>query len=147
MRVFQALWGHFSFFFGKCLTVINVLGDQLELEQVVYTDGGPYTHIVCMHSKIKKNAQSSLLPIYLHNWFLIQKDVNRTMLIVVCQVFNTLWGTLVSLLFATSDKLECKLSRRSGDKIDELRYFNKIGTSCNYTISLEQLSNFLSDTL
>ena len=45
--------------------------------------------------------------------------MKRTALIVVGQVFNTLWGTLVSLLFATSDKLECKSSRRRGDEIDD----------------------------
>ena len=54
--------------------------------------------------------------------------MKRTALIIAGQVFNTLWGTLVSLLFATSDKLECKSSRRRGDEIDELRCFSKIGT-------------------
>ena len=75
--------------------------------------------------------------------------MNRTIIIIVGQVFNTLWGTLVSLLFATSDKLECKSSRRRGDEIDELRCFSKIGTlhkiiqylQSNYLISFRTRSD------
>ena len=60
--------------------------------------------------------------------------MNSTGIVVIIQLLNTVWGTLVSVLFATSDKIECKSSRRRADDVDELRCFSKLG---NITRSLE----------
>ena len=60
--------------------------------------------------------------------------MNSTGIVVFIQLLNTLWGTLVSVLLAVSDKIECKSSRRRADDVDELRCFSKLG---NNTRSLE----------
>ena len=55
--------------------------------------------------------------------------MNSTGIIVIVQLLNALWGALVSVLFAISDKIECKSSRRRADEVDELRCFSKLGNN------------------
>ena len=55
--------------------------------------------------------------------------MNSTGIVIIIQLLNTLWGTLVSVLFAISDKIECKSSRRRADEVDELRCFSKLGNN------------------
>ena len=71
--------------------------------------------------------------------------MNSTGIIVIVQLLNALWGALVSVLFAISDKIECKSSRRHADQVDELRCFSKLGhIVTKYVVALIILSTCLA---